>query len=123
MPYYFRPWFFLISLKLFFNSYIGLQINVAVVKDKNKDKNNNLLKSYSPLGGSKFQDSETVIFNSNKFRFGKITYEAATIDYFTVKQRKLIDIIISCHYENLDTMIFNQALNRPNLKKEARNFR
>jgi len=96
-------------------------------KDKNKDKKNNnhntLLKNCSLLENSKPQNVKTVIFDFNKFQLENIKCEATILDYFTVKQSEVINTVTFCYHDNLDIVTFNQILNRPDLKKEAKDFK
>ena len=96
-------------------------------KDKHKDKKNNnhntLLKNYSLLENSQPQNVKTVIFDFSKFNLSNIQCEANILDYFTVKQSGVINTITYCYHETLDIVIFNQILNRPDLKKEAKDFK
>lgn len=95
-------------------------------KDKNKDKknnNHNYPKNYSLLKNLKAENVKTVIFDFKQFSLGEIESEASLLDYFTVKQNKVISTVIYCYYDTLDITVFNQMLHGPDLKKEAKDFK
>jgi len=95
-------------------------------KDKHKDKKNNShnnRKNDHLLENSKDQNVETVIFDFKQFHLGNMQCEKYILDYFTVKQSEIINTVVYCYHNTLDIIIFNQILNRSDLKKEAANFK